>query len=163
MKRGSSSRQARHYWVRKRKYSKKQAARTYNIQTVNQTKQIRGWESQERDMLKIPQNERRNLHFTRDERLLADWHNEMVIVIGLGVTIGTLMENLKEFSSRYDELNDIVLRSKVERFMERHNLVLRRAKSHKIVTQYELQPIIDTFSQEVLSFLDDYRMNLSQI
>jgi len=38
-----------------RAHSKKQTARTYNIQT----KQIRNWESKEQDMLEIPENERK--------------------------------------------------------------------------------------------------------
>lgn len=148
--------------------TKKQASRMYNVQT----KQIRDWESKEQEIREVPENERKKkftLHKGPEvlceeaERLLSDWHNEMVVIRGLGVTIGALMTKLKEFTSLYNEMNETALRSKIHRFMERHNLVLRRVTSYQTVAQDALQPIIDTFSQEVQSFLDDERMDFSQV
>jgi len=44
----------------------------------------------------------------------------------LPVTIGTLMIKLKEFAPEYEVMTDSALRGKICRFMDRHNLVLRR-------------------------------------
>ena len=151
-----------------REHSKKQAALEYGIQA----KQIRDWEAKEEEMRGIPESKRSKL-FTlhlgatvkceEAERLLADWHREVVTVRNHGVTILMLMEKLKEFCDDYDEMNETALRAKISRFMGRHNLVLRRVNSYQAIPSDELQPVIDTFSQDVRDFIGLHDMDLSQI
>jgi len=47
--------------------------------------------------------------------------------------------------------------------MGRHNLVLRRVNSYQAIPSDELQPVIDTFSQDVRDFIGLHDMDLSQI
>jgi len=151
-----------------RNTSKKQASRRFGVQP----KQIRCWSHDESEMMAIPRNQRASQHtlhrgaspaFEDIERLLAEWHREMVSMHNIGVTIHNLMNKAIELQPSLRRLNTNALRSRIVRFMARNNLVLRRVNSFQHSPLDQLQPRIDAFVQSVRLTMDSKRFSLSHV
>lgn len=74
-----------------------------------------------------------------------------------------LMEKLKEFSTEDGEITEKSLRAKIERFMKRHDRVLRHVTGHYTLTEDELEPVIKAFTQNVRDFLEDHKLSYKKI
>ena len=149
-----------------RRTSNRAAGRHFGVQP----KQIRDWEKIEDEILAAPESERRRLctihggrriFYEEAERLLADWYKEMSVMNNRGVTIRQLMDKMKEFHPDFARMNDCALRSKIERFMERQDLVLRRVNSYQPIPQEQLKEAIDNFLGNMNNLMDakDLRLN----
>jgi len=128
------------------------------------SKHIRNWRQQIGNYRRLPANQRARrftLHsgpqvaFENVERLLKDWHTERVTVDNQIVTIRQLMDKARESEPNLQEMNDSTLRSKIKRFMVRHELVLRRVTTHSAMSNGDLQNTVD-------EFVEDFRNTLKK-
>lgn len=139
------------------------AARAFGVSPRN----IRRWRGSIQLLRVFPGNQRqqrltlhtgpRILH-EEVERLLRDWHTEKITVDNQGVTINQLMAKAIEFEPELGNMNRESLRSKIRRFMSRHDLVLRRVTSHIHRPNDDLEEAVNNFVHEVQDHITRFRV-----
>lgn len=135
-------------------------------------KTIRDWRANLGNIRALPEIQRirrLTLHtgpvisFEEVERLLKAWHTQRVTIENQGVTINQLMTKAIEFEPTLRRMNTNTLRSKIRRFMQRHDLVLRRVTSHIHVPQDELETSVNAFVEDVQNYMNIEALTMANV